>query len=693
VESPFDQEIRFALVMYGGASLAIYMNGVTQEFLHLVQATSVDSSKGTAAVYRELAEIVRARFVVDIASGTSAGGINAIFLGKALANGQSLDHLSRLWLDEADLSGLWNNSHAPKSLLSGPDMYGKLARALQGMDDCGGMGALQSEMDVFITSTDIQGLELPIQLSDMTIAEKRHKNVFHLRFAAGRDNDFEREMNPFLAFAARATSAFPFAFEPMRLADVGEGGADPLVRSRPPGRLLRDEGVPRGPGGPPHLGRFFPDYLNAGDADYAFRAFGDGGYLNNKPFSYVIDELPRRITELPVQRKLAYIEPSPEQAAGNATQARPGVLRNSLDAGITLRSYETIREDLQRILDRNRLIERVREVVDGVEEDVKKWQACGMPRAERREGQEYARRTIADEIHERGPGYAGYHRLKIRAVTDELAAIAGCDVKIIEEWRARTQSSESLFLLHFDLGYRQRRVRFLLSKLSGPSQLRREINRVASDLEDLRRRSRERTFVEQAFSPALFAETVRKEFQKVTQRTAEDLERCLCGHPLKRYFDDYEYYDQVTFPIFYETDVGEPEPVDVFRISPWDARTVIDERSDAKHRKKLAGTALFHFGAFLKRDWRSNDILWGRLDGAERIITAILPPGTRGSEHAARLIREAHLAIVRETFAGDEAMYKHLQTNYQVNRKLGWADALKLVCRAGFIAGKMWRAF
>src|SRR5437870_1130373 len=30
-------------------------------------------------------------------------------------------------------------------------------------------------------------------------------------------------------------------------------GADPLVRCRPPGRLRRDEGVPRGPGGPPYF--------------------------------------------------------------------------------------------------------------------------------------------------------------------------------------------------------------------------------------------------------------------------------------------------------------------------------------------------------------------------------------------------------------------------------------------------------
>jgi hypothetical protein len=30
--------------------------------------------------------------------------------------------------------------------------------------------------------------------------------------------------------------------------------------------------------------------------------------------------------------------------------------------------------------------------------------------------------------------------------------------------------------------------------------------------------------------------------------------------------------------------------------------------------------AVAHFGAFLDRDWRANDVLWGRLDAVERII-------------------------------------------------------------------------
>ena len=38
---------------------------------------------------------------------------------------------------------------------------------------------------------------------------------------------------------------------------------------------------------------------------------------------------------------------------------------------------------------------------------------------------------------------------------------------------------------------------------------------------------------------------------------------------------------------------------------------------------KLAGVELAHFGAFLKRSWRANDWMWGRLDAAERLVTLL----------------------------------------------------------------------
>src|SRR3954466_9570282 len=94
------QEMRFAVVLYGGVSLAIYIHGVVQELLALVRATAPSATGGTAtdplladgtltgteAVYRRLGRMlahgpqkfdpdagdgpIRTRFVVDILSGT-----------------------------------------------------------------------------------------------------------------------------------------------------------------------------------------------------------------------------------------------------------------------------------------------------------------------------------------------------------------------------------------------------------------------------------------------------------------------------------------------------------------------------------------------------------------------------------------------------------------------------------------------
>jgi patatin-related protein len=647
-----EKEVRFALVLYGGVSLGVYMNGVTQEFLNLVRGTGV---------YKELGEITRSRFVVDIASGSSAGGINAIFLGKALANGQSLDGVSRLWVEEASLDRLWNKDRFPRSLLSGRELYAMLLRALDEMDKSRGSGPLQPEMDVFVTATDIQGLELPIQIAGAGVAEKNHKHVFHLEFNSDSENDFSRDQNPFLAFAARATSSFPGAFEPMRLRDSGCAS--------------RDAG---------ETAKFFPAYVAAG-VDYSGRAFGDGGCLNNKPFNHALHQIPRRYSDLPMRRVLMYIEPTPARVCGNSTQAPPGAIRYSLAALITLHQNEAIREDLREALDRNRLIARVREITSRVERDVETWQRSGNPAAQRLAGPDYARRTLADEIHSRGAGYASYHRLKVRAVTDELAAILGPGV---EAWRERTYSeedagrSESLFLLHFDLGYRQRRLRFLLAKLDemdGLPEMRRELSAISRSLAALRHRVDQIEFD----SPA----SLRSALQEVLIPAAQRIERCLKGHPLKRYFDHYEDYDQVTFPIFYETEVGETEPVEVFRISPVDARTVIDELSPAELRRKLAGTVLFNFGAFLKREWRDNDMLWGRLDGAERIISAVLPPG---SPDAARLIRQAHLGILREKFGSQaESVYENLKSSYEVDRRIGVLTAVRLFANFAVVSFRM----
>jgi uncharacterized protein DUF3376 len=226
-----------------------------------------------------------------------------------------------------------------------------------------------------------------------------------------------------------------------------------------------------------------------------------------------------------------------------------------------------------------------------------------------------------------------------------LAAMLGAPPAEVHAWRKSRYSekdpenSEAKFLLEYDLGYRQRRLRFLLSRTSDPV-IRRELTHIAATLK----------------KPGL------QRLREVFIAAAADTEACLDAEA-RWYFDRFEYYDQIIFPVFYEASVGEAELCEVYRISPCDAVSLVDK----KHRK-LAGTGLFHFGAFLSRDWRQNDLTWGRLDGAERIIQCVLPPG---SPHAAALIDEANRAL--------GGCPRNLQ------RKLPLAKRISLAVRTGWI--------
>jgi hypothetical protein len=68
-------------------------------------------------------------------------------------------------------------------------------------------------------------------------------------------------------------------------------------------------------------------------------------------------------------------------------------------------------------------------------------------------------------------------------------------------------------------------------------------------------------------------------------------------------------------------DLHEKDIVDIVRISPRDAQKGF---SLAEPSDKVTGTMVYHFGAFFKRSWRSNDILWGRLDGLCQLVETLL---------------------------------------------------------------------
>jgi patatin-related protein len=846
----YKQEVRFAVVMYGGVSLAIYINGVAQEMLRWVRSTarsadpegappsnnpaadSESSLSGTERVYRKLSYILAAgvagkktaelldhaeeslaadktihtRFVVDIVSGTSAGGINGIFLSKALANGQDIRDLENLWVKEGDVRTLINDKKSvegpvilqnpPSSLLNSQRMYFELLKAFDGMEKTGTNTSFVDELDLFVTTTDLSGVTLPIRLSDGVVYERRHRNVLRFVYSnkdasseAKDRNDFEAQFNPFLAYAARCTSAFPAAFEPMCLCDT-----DVILKGYLP--YANKENCRSDSS---DWQRFYKDYLNPAGVNtvkFPKRPFADGGYLDNKPFTYATETVARRQADLLVTRKLIYIEPSPEHPEEQPDlEVKPDALQNVSAALLSLPRYETIREDLQRVRDHNRLVERVQSILKSIDQDKTEDQKSATPRKTKSfNDDEWSKMDLGQVVKERGIGYVAYHRLDVSSVSDDLAKlmtrVAGFDEEsdhfmiirsLVGEWRAKSykehgtgKPSLNQFLFEFNLNYPMRRINFLRTKISeradkyrdNPDEqakllaIKKELNQAYKDLRSTARQLRSRQKPETA--GAATAESVPspayEAIQKLKEKLAEETWKRLPEHvrsktidpvvehflgvnanggtvtggtikdqsdaraqalldddaifalfepiadalkaqigPAKEkadkmcrealgltdkasddkstppndltesraylgyYYQHYDEYDQIIFPIIYGTEVSEAAKVDIIRISPEDATMLIDERETGCH--KLAGAALGHFGAFLDPLWRRNDIMWGRLDGAERIITALLP---NNRELARLLIGEAHAAIVHETIV-----------------KAGATEAKDLLCEAG----------
>src|SRR5262249_61052053 len=93
-ESHKSSEIRIGLVLYGGVSLAIYINGVVREFFEAVHGRGV---------YKLLKVLTDSDLVVDVVSGTSAGGINGILLASAPCNDPHLADCAGLWRRDAGI--------------------------------------------------------------------------------------------------------------------------------------------------------------------------------------------------------------------------------------------------------------------------------------------------------------------------------------------------------------------------------------------------------------------------------------------------------------------------------------------------------------------------------------------------------------------------------------------------------------
>lgn len=413
------KELRIALVCYGGISLAVYMHGVTKELWKLTRASrnfhgARPCSEGSQKVYRALLEHVEAqhglrlRVLTDIVAGASAGGINAVFLAQAIHAGHSLEPLTRLWLERADVdvlldpdARLWTSFakwwavpvvsyllRRPGNLVSASvapetrrEVRGKLSRFVRSRwfeAPFGGMGfsrllaealdSMASEpaqnpllppghpIDLFVTATDFKGHIETLRLHSPALVEESEHRVsigFRSKVPPSPGHSLA---DPFdLVFAARATASFPGAFPALQVAEID--------------RLAREQQA-IWPGRNRFLQRILPEHHRRGEAEHV--SLIDGSVLVNAPFADAMRVLRDRPAQREVDRRFVYIDPKPDVVGGlKRDDAHPpgwfSVIFGSLSS---IPREQPIRDNLDQLAEQSREMEHLRAILDALTPEV-----------------------------------------------------------------------------------------------------------------------------------------------------------------------------------------------------------------------------------------------------------------------------------------------------------------------------------
>lgn len=221
------EEVRFAVVLNGGVSLAVWMGGVV---LELDRLTKAELAAEADAAYSLLKLLTGCSARVDVITGTSAGGIN----GAALALTQVNRHkdpamLRDLWIDQGRIESLLRQPFQgePTSLLRGdeyflPRLHSALEMLATPADTDTVTDPREAPIDLSITTTVLRGNQaVSVDSTGQLLPQSLHAARFHWQRLPGRpaeEDPFSREHLPRtahrLALASRSSASFPVAFEP-----------------------------------------------------------------------------------------------------------------------------------------------------------------------------------------------------------------------------------------------------------------------------------------------------------------------------------------------------------------------------------------------------------------------------------------------------------------------------------------------
>jgi len=335
------EELRLALVMNGGVSLAVWMGGVSNEIFRLVTEQH--------PVYRGLLAMTRTTARVDVISGTSAGGVNGAAMATALLYGGDFSKLRETWLATGAFADLLRSplGENPGSLLKGDEYFlPALQRALASLAPAGKPAFSESEMpiDLRLTTTLLAGYQ-GRRVDDLGSAlhDVDYRAYFRFKHKQDGPSDFAdpKDVIPRLARAARSTASFPFAFEPSL---VTKDDAGPHLTNY---QLARDRKT-----------LDLPRYVV------------DGGVLDNKPFRGARDAIFAMPRSIGVRRVMAYINPDPGDGPAFDPRQRqdeklpPPSLAKVLAAGVIgIPQSQTIADQLQEIESNNENVRMRRDSV------------------------------------------------------------------------------------------------------------------------------------------------------------------------------------------------------------------------------------------------------------------------------------------------------------------------------------------
>ena len=321
-----DHEVRFALVMNGGVSLAVWIAGVTHEIDLIRRASTEDlrdprvHDEKVHALWRKLLkppEGRQRRVVIDVLAGTSAGGLNSAMLANVIAHDGTLDpepnpddpapvvpHGTKgPWLREVwcTLGGLRQGNLLPKpdqstgSILDGGFFLSSAEKIMSTLSTSGPTSGPwvdpQHPVTLFTTASGLGKQQYhATDAAGQTFDVADHRFLY--RFSTDKPLDYDPATLSFteasdqgsdftdpevLALAARASASFPVAFQPVRELDA--------LNKVPPRRR--------------------PEAVSA-TASWLM----DGGVLDNAPFAPVLDTIAKGPVVGDVSRFIVYVVPS-----------------------------------------------------------------------------------------------------------------------------------------------------------------------------------------------------------------------------------------------------------------------------------------------------------------------------------------------------------------------------------------------